>query len=936
MVKAYCTNTIHKYYEVDSEMKPKDDKCPFCGKFIQLKSINPDPNDAFKTRTKKVASVSNTTYSTKQSNITYHKPGETKTDSVSNEKTVSFLANDNSRRLGRNDRKPDGNIIVPQMKKKDTMTGEAMNKIIGMQETKEQLEILCRELDSKRTSELYNPKAKNLRTMENKHFLIMGSEKAGKTTLAKVISNILYEQGIRKNKEIKTVSLKKFHDVLKKDDADEVEKYLKQYADNTLLFDDNFDVIFQQSDGTYAVDHKVVHLLETVLDRLKGKVTLILETYEQAGKEMYHASTKLKDACELLTIGEYNNEELLQIAEKMYNEEYGYLLSKEAKMQLFGRIKRETFDANYSQGRFLYELFQEAKKRQAMRFAENCYQVQRNEDYHCFQALDLKERDLDEEKLKQLLDELDSMIGLENVKRNVKDMVNTALLNRQRIENDEKPIGFEFMNMLFLGPPGTGKTTVVDLIAKIYHCLGILKKDTVVYTSKDDLESKYVGDTSQRTQAKINEAVGGTLFIDEAYSLYCKKDEQGNNGKDIINTLVKNIGIHSRDLLVIMAGYPEDMEKLMTMNDGLPRRFPNKINFTEYSVDELTQIFYYKVKKEELEIEDNLECLVRTLLKERCKSKSFGNAGGVGNVLSDVIKHMSERLNKQYMKSGKCRFKIVEQDITALIENGYKEETLEDLLGELNSMIGLEEVKRHVNKKIEMLNGVKKLGNQSKVEISSNNMLFCGRPGTGKTTVAKLIVRIYQKLGLVKYGNVFKECRGRDLIAEYVGQTAANVRQALKEAEGGILFLDEAYALVDEGNGGYGKEAIDTLCAEIDNRGSDLVVIAAGYKDEMEKFLAVNEGMKRRFPVEINFEDYTTEELLEVFKSMIQKKGVRYNDKLEEHLLNLFMTKSKEKGFGNAGGIRNYADHVYENVMCRIGKEENYCEEMLMFTEADL
>jgi len=203
-------------------------------------------------------------------------------------------------------------------------------------------------------------------------------------------------------------------------------------------------------------------------------------------------------------------------------------------------------------------------------------------------------------------------------------------------------------------------------------------------------------------------------------------------------------------------------------------------------------------------------------------------------------------------------------------------------------------------------------------------------------TLYKNMESTYQKMGLVKYGNVFKECRARDLIAKYVGQTAANVKEALKEAEGGILFLDEAYALVDEGNGGYGKEAIDTLCAEIDNRGSDLVVIVAGYKDEMDKFLGVNEGMKRRFPIEINFEEYTTEELLEVFKFMIQKKGLLYNGKLEDFLLKFFLKKSKEKGFGNAGGVRNYADHVYENVMCRIGKEEYYSDEMLMITEADL
>lgn len=961
-VKLICINDkVHEPYEVEEDKMPEDEKCPYCGKYLDhIKPGKRKPDNKWKVgvtnhhttkgeKNDKVSGTNGVSDTNRRVNDSKNvsTTGKTSTQNVSVTGKQGGTVNGNAPTQnvflkGKQDPRKvttAGNTTAQNISGKEATEGYLKN-IIGMQEIKKQLKLMCDMWNMKQTKELFNPKAKRLSTIENRHFMITGSEKSGKTTLAKAISQLLYDLTIRKNKEIKVVPLVKFHEVMKKGDVEEVEKFLKPYLDYVIVFNDNFDSIFQQSDGTYAVDHRIVALLEMVMNKMCGKMTMIIEAGEKYGKEIYHACNRLKDECELLEIKKYNKDELLEIAKKMYADKYGHTLSNAAQMEVYRRIERESFDETYSQGRFLHELFEEAQEKQTKRIVDNQHNVKSNEEYFQLQGSDFAARPLDEERLKQLLGELNSMVGMEEVKRNIKDMVNTALLNRKRVENGEEPIGFEFMNMLFLGPPGTGKTTVADLVAKIYYCVGLLKKEKVVYVSKEDLESEYIGGTSQRTQAKINEAIGGILFIDEAYSLCCGKEEKGNNGKDIVNVLVKNIAIHRRDLVVIMAGYQEDMKKLLEMNEGLPSRFPNQIKFSNYSIDELTAIFYYKVKEEGLEIEPDLECLVRTLLKERSSDKVFGNARGVGNALSEVKKHMSERLMKELNATGRCGNRICESDIIPLIQEGYKEDSLEELLEELNSMIGLQGVKDTVRVMTEMIAGEQKAGagNGKKAGVSSHNLLLLGNPGVGKTTVARLIGKIYQKLGILKYGNVFVECHARmDLVAGYVGQTALKVKEMIKKAEGGILFIDEAYALTDNESGGFGKEAIDSLCAEIDDRGGELVVIAAGYEDKMEQFIKSNEGMPRRFPNRIVFEDYSPQELVDIFKYQVRKKALIYENEFDKYLLEVFEEKIQDPYFGNAGGVRNYVDKVYKNVMSRIGKSKGaFTKEMLKITMQDL
>ena len=255
-------------------------------------------------------------------------------------------------------------------------------------------------------------------------------------------------------------------------------------------------------------------------------------------------------------------------------------------------------------------------------------------------------------------------------------------------------------------------------------------------------------------------------------------------------------------------------------------------------------------------------------------------------------------------------YKEETSEVTTVEEAFLKkeEDKLACLLKELEELIGLSEVKKEINSLINLIK-VKQLREKyhlPQLEMTYH-MVFSGNPGTGKTTVARLVAKIYKELGLLSKGNLVETDRA-GLVAGYVGQTALKVTEVVEKAIGGVLFIDEAYALTQNGNSNdFGGEAIDTLVKLMEDHREDLVVIVAGYTQEMNQFLKSNTGLVSRFNKFIEFPDYTQEELLEIITSMAKKSGFTLDRQalldVKEYLSTFDETKKKE--FGNARGIRN-------------------------------
>ena len=268
------------------------------------------------------------------------------------------------------------------------------------------------------------------------------------------------------------------------------------------------------------------------------------------------------------------------------------------------------------------------------------------------------------------------------------------------------------------------------------------------------------------------------------------------------------------------------------------------------------------------------------------------------------------------------------------------EETLEEMLAELDSLIGLDGVKREVRTLINLIK-VRKMRQEHGMKIMdmSFHMVFTGNPGTGKTTIARLVAKIYRKLGFLSKGQLIETDRS-GLVAGYVGQTAGKVTEVVNSALGGILFIDEAYALARKGmENDFGREAIDTLVKLMEDNRDDLVVIVAGYTDEMHDFLTSNPGLISRFNKYIDFPDYTDDELMAILAMNAKKQGYVVDEEANAVVREMLaaMTLGDRMDFGNARGMRNTLEKLVQEQANRLAQETGeVTREMLeRLTEAD-
>lgn len=264
------------------------------------------------------------------------------------------------------------------------------------------------------------------------------------------------------------------------------------------------------------------------------------------------------------------------------------------------------------------------------------------------------------------------------------------------------------------------------------------------------------------------------------------------------------------------------------------------------------------------------------------------------------------------------------------IEDNPEEESLEDLLNELNELIGLAGVKEEVSSLVNILK-INKLRESRgfKVPQVSKHLVFLGNPGTGKTTVARLLSKIYKKLGVLERGQLVEVDRS-GLVAGYVGQTAIKTQEKINEATGGVLFIDEAYTLA-KGENDFGQESIDTLLKAMEDQREDFVVIVAGYSEPMNRFLESNPGLKSRFNKSIVFEDYSPNELLDIFELFCKLNDMNLSSDARDYLTQYLgkLCNEKSENFANGREMRNLFEKAFTNQANRLSHYNDISNEDL-------
>lgn len=532
----------------------------------------------------------------------------------------------------------------------------------------------------------------------------------------------------------------------------------------------------------------------------------------------------------------------------------------------------------------------------------------------------LQDQDHDKKGLEESMKELDQLIGLESVKQYIRDLKTFIEVQqiRKTMGNNQS---YQTLHMIFTGNPGTGKTTVARIIAQILKELKVVSKGHLVEVTREDLVEGYIGQTAKKTRNVIEKAKGGILFIDEAYTL--SRGGQQDFGKEAIDTLVKAMEDYRHDLVVILAGYTKEMEEFLKTNSGLRSRFPNKIEFPDYTAEELLAIAKEMMKKEQYYINEETEKELLTILeRKQIKGKNDeGNGRLVRNLLQQAALNHAKRIKPEHNIN-----KAVLNELKA-IDFGYEETTF-DLDKELNTIIGNESIKEQLKilqaqvkiNKIRKANGLKQLNEQSL------HMVFRGNPGTGKTTVARVVARMLKEMGILKKGHLIEVTR-KDLVAEYVGQTAIKTADVIHKALGGVLFIDEAYELAQGDANDFGKEAINTLLREMEEYRGEFVVILAGYHHEMDQLLNTNPGLLSRFPHNFVFNDYTAYELLEIFKAICKKEGYILEEEAVSYVFEMIQTANTANG--NGRWVRNVFEKAIQRQAYRLANEQNYSIEAL-------
>ena len=534
------------------------------------------------------------------------------------------------------------------------------------------------------------------------------------------------------------------------------------------------------------------------------------------------------------------------------------------------------------------------------------------------------------EKLQILMDLLDLKPGWHGFKRRIKELVARIQVGEVRKKAGLEP-NVPTLHTVIIGNSGTGKTACVTYLAGIFKQLGLLDTDQVRTTRVSRLSaSNYNGEYTNTLDA-VTAAQGGTLVFDCAHELYKPDNKNYDAEARMVRALVDALGNrekYSRWMLVLI-GEQNGVEALLANNPELKKHFADPIYMEDFTPEELFEMIDSCCAARDLDLTDvarkKLEMYI--LHKIHHRTPGFENAHLVHRLIDEqIIPAMFARIGALDEPSADQLRRIEAQDIPTV-------NTDPDAgMAELDELIGLGKIKTRIK---DYLNAVRLAGRRMELGLPTRmprlHMAFLGNPGTGKTTVAEIIGKVFASWGILSGGHVIRTEKSL-MVGQYIGETEYKMRALLERAQGNILFIDEAYQLIEGSERDYGRIVMNSLLTELGRENPNMVVILAGYTAPMKQLLESNEGIESRFPNVFNFEDYTTDELVEIGKLMIRKQGFTLTEGAEANLRTIIEEESEKPSprFGNGRFVSNLLQNeILATLGARTSKLENPTREDL-------
>lgn len=568
--------------------------------------------------------------------------------------------------------------------------------------------------------------------------------------------------------------------------------------------------------------------------------------------------------------------------------------------------------------------------------------ISRGADAKCVEPIDIRGYVPEERSLEDILKDMDEFVGMDEVKKAVREIALTVKSNMERAERGLGESEKMSMHVVLTGNPGTGKTTIARKLGEILAAIGYLDSGHVVEVDRAQMVSQYQGETPKVVDSLCDKAMGGILFVDEAYTLapLSASGERDNQGAQALEKLMKRMEDDRGKFVVIAAGYRQEMENLFRINPGFRSRFNYFLSIDDYNPDELFLILQSFANKKKYIFSAEAEEVTKEEIKRiyASRDKNFANGRTMRQFFDTICKRQAERLERLDMKS-LSNEQIMTLEKEDVPQDKPQKADYKECLKKLDGLVGLDAVKKEISSLASFINLQVARGEQN--IFQGKHYVFTGNPGTGKTTVARIMAEVFRDLGVLARGQLVEADRSK-LVAGFSGQTAIKTNQLVDSAMGGVLFIDEAYTLKSNDGDAFGSEAIDTLLKRLEDDRGKFICIVAGYTDQMHDFISSNPGLQSRFTQTIHFDDYDADELTQIFLNLAKAKEFNVSDETLGAIHRMFeqLYLRRDKNFGNAREARRLFDETVERQSQRLVEEMNnplFAEkDMYTILESDL
>jgi hypothetical protein len=492
------------------------------------------------------------------------------------------------------------------------------------------------------------------------------------------------------------------------------------------------------------------------------------------------------------------------------------------------------------------------------------------------------------------LAELESLVGLTGVKKEVTGLINLIKMAQTR-ERMGLPMPPMSRHLVFAGPPGTGKTTVARLYGTILAELGILEKGHMIEVARADLVGQHIGSTAIKTTEVVNKAIGGVLFIDEAYTLTAQSGGSGPDfGQEAVDALMKIMEDQRDSLVVIVAGYSELMQRFLESNPGLASRFTRTIEFPNYSVDELVTIFSGLVRKHYYELTDDGMQAVREYFERVPKHDNFGNGRVARKLFEAMVNNQASRLAVQPPAKDSELSRLTARDLQAEIDGlqvaaaspaaaGDPAEAITATAGwrRLSGLVGQAAVRDAARRRLMRLS---QLASTGRAVGQQANVVIAGARGSGRSEFAKLYAQTLSELDLVAAGQLVRCSISRELHAQWPGQAESLVDAAFDDARGGVLLVhtDGDWPMEPHAPG---VEVLGALAEAAQRHPAAPVVVLAGELELLTSLWPLVPGLRKSFAEMWQLDAYGPAELAEVAVRLLIRRGHEVPDEVREALV---------------------------------------------------